>query len=149
MYFIGYVTFTFARFVYLIFLSSSVVFLFSKPRFTFAVRHQPESLPLTFSCFPWDTCFCVVEHPRLYIKRLGKYSIQFLLWHHIFAHIIQCPQANAPRWYLKVVHDRFKYLMSSAAITLCVASQRVIPKVSVYFVMDSVRNFLVTPSYLW
>jgi hypothetical protein len=37
--------------------------------------------------------------------------------------------------------------VSSAAITLCVASQRVVPKVSVYFVVDSVRKLLVTPSY--
>jgi hypothetical protein len=34
------------------------------------------------------------------------------------------------------------------AITLCVASQLVIPKVSVYLVIDSVRKFLDTPSYL-
>jgi hypothetical protein len=37
--------------------------------------------------------------------------------------------------------------MSSAAITLCVASQRVIPKVRVYFVIDSVRKLLDTLSY--
>jgi hypothetical protein len=34
-----------------------------------------------------------------------------------------------------------------AAITLCVASQRVILKVSVYFFIDSVRKLLDTPSY--
>jgi hypothetical protein len=39
-------------------------------------------------------------------------------------------------------------LGSFAAITLCVASQRVVPKVSVYFVIDSVRKLLDTPSYL-
>jgi hypothetical protein len=39
-------------------------------------------------------------------------------------------------------------LVSFAAITLCVASQRVMPKVSVYFVIDSVRKLLVTPSYI-
>jgi hypothetical protein len=39
-------------------------------------------------------------------------------------------------------------LASFAAITLCVASQRVFIVVSVYFVMDSVRNLLVTPSYI-
>jgi hypothetical protein len=38
-------------------------------------------------------------------------------------------------------------LVSFVAITLRVASQRVIPKVSVYFVMDSVRKLLVPPSY--
>jgi len=38
-------------------------------------------------------------------------------------------------------------LVSFAAITLCVASQRVIPKVNVYFVIDSVRKLLDTPSY--
>jgi hypothetical protein len=38
-------------------------------------------------------------------------------------------------------------LVIFAAITLCVASQRVIPKVSVYFVIDSVRKILDTPSY--
>jgi hypothetical protein len=32
-------------------------------------------------------------------------------------------------------------LVSFAAITLCVASQRVIPKVSVYFVMTQSENF--------
>jgi hypothetical protein len=37
--------------------------------------------------------------------------------------------------------------VSFAAITLCVASERVIPKVSVYFFIDSVRKFLDTPSY--
>jgi hypothetical protein len=37
-------------------------------------------------------------------------------------------------------------LVSFAAITLCVASQRVIPKVSLYFVIDSVRKILDTPS---
>jgi hypothetical protein len=38
--------------------------------------------------------------------------------------------------------------VSSAAITLCVASQRVFIVVSVYFVMDSVRKRLDTTSYL-
>jgi hypothetical protein len=38
--------------------------------------------------------------------------------------------------------------MSSAAITLCVASQRVFTVASVYFVIDSVRNLLDTPSYI-
>jgi hypothetical protein len=38
--------------------------------------------------------------------------------------------------------------VSFAAISLCVASQRVIPKVSVYFVIDSVRKLLDTPSYV-
>jgi hypothetical protein len=37
--------------------------------------------------------------------------------------------------------------VSSAAITLYVASQQVIPKVSIYFVIDSVRKLLDTPSY--
>jgi hypothetical protein len=37
--------------------------------------------------------------------------------------------------------------VSFAAITLCVSSQRVIPKVSVYFVIDLVRKLLDTPSY--
>jgi hypothetical protein len=37
--------------------------------------------------------------------------------------------------------------VSFAAITLCVASQRVIPKVRVYFVIDSVRELLGTHSY--
>jgi hypothetical protein len=39
-------------------------------------------------------------------------------------------------------------LMSFAAITTCVVSQRVIPKVSVHFVIDSVRKLLDTPSYM-
>jgi hypothetical protein len=38
-------------------------------------------------------------------------------------------------------------LVSFAAITLCVASQRVFIVVSTYFVMDSVRKLLDTPSY--
>jgi hypothetical protein len=40
-------------------------------------------------------------------------------------------------------------LVSFASITLCVASQRVIIVVSVYFVTDSVRKLLDTPSYGW
>jgi len=36
--------------------------------------------------------------------------------------------------------------VSSAAITLCVASQRVF--IVVYFVIDSVRKLLDTPSYI-
>jgi hypothetical protein len=36
--------------------------------------------------------------------------------------------------------------VSFAAITLCVASQRVLIIVVVYFVIDSVRKLLVTPS---
>jgi hypothetical protein len=38
-------------------------------------------------------------------------------------------------------------LVSFAAITLCFAPQRVIPKVSVYFVIDWVRKLLDTQSY--
>jgi hypothetical protein len=38
--------------------------------------------------------------------------------------------------------------VSFAAITLCVASQRVFNVVSVYFVIDSVRKLLYTISYL-
>jgi hypothetical protein len=37
--------------------------------------------------------------------------------------------------------------MSFDAITLCLASEQVIPKVSVYFIIDSVRKLLDTPSY--
>jgi hypothetical protein len=36
--------------------------------------------------------------------------------------------------------------VSFVAITLCAASQRAIPKVSVYFVINSVRKFLDTLS---
>jgi hypothetical protein len=39
-------------------------------------------------------------------------------------------------------------LMSFAAITLCVASQQVFVFVVVYFVIDSVRKLLDTPSYI-
>jgi hypothetical protein len=39
-------------------------------------------------------------------------------------------------------------LVTFAAITLCVASQRVFIVVSIYFVIDSVRNLLVTPSFI-
>jgi hypothetical protein len=38
--------------------------------------------------------------------------------------------------------------VSFAAITLCVVSQRVMPNVSVYFVIDSFRKLLDTTSYL-
>jgi hypothetical protein len=38
-------------------------------------------------------------------------------------------------------------LVSFAAITLCIASQRVIPKASLYIFTDSVRKLLVTPLY--
>jgi hypothetical protein len=38
-------------------------------------------------------------------------------------------------------------LVSFAAITLCVASERVFIVVSLYFVIDSVRKLLDTPSY--
>jgi hypothetical protein len=38
-------------------------------------------------------------------------------------------------------------LVSFAVITLCVTSQREIPKVSVYFVIDSVRKLMDTTSY--
>jgi hypothetical protein len=38
--------------------------------------------------------------------------------------------------------------MSFAAITLCVASQRVFIAVNVYFVIDSVRKLLDTPPYI-
>jgi hypothetical protein len=37
--------------------------------------------------------------------------------------------------------------VSFAAITLCVASQRVFVVVSIYFVIESVRKLLDTPSY--
>jgi hypothetical protein len=39
-------------------------------------------------------------------------------------------------------------LLSFAAITLCVTSQQVIPKVSVYFVINSVQELLDTPLYI-
>jgi hypothetical protein len=38
--------------------------------------------------------------------------------------------------------------VSFAAITLCVASQRVFIVVSVYFVIDSVRKLFDSPSYV-
>jgi hypothetical protein len=37
-------------------------------------------------------------------------------------------------------------LVSFAIVTLCVASQLVIPKVSIYFIIDSVKKLLHTPS---
>jgi hypothetical protein len=40
-------------------------------------------------------------------------------------------------------------LVSFAAITLCVASHRVFVVVRIYFVIDSVRKLLVTPSYVF
>jgi hypothetical protein len=39
--------------------------------------------------------------------------------------------------------------MSFPAITLCVVSQRVFIVVSIYFVIDSVRKLLITPSYVY
>jgi hypothetical protein len=39
--------------------------------------------------------------------------------------------------------------VSFAAINLCVASQRVIPKISVYFVIDSIRKILYTASCVY
>jgi hypothetical protein len=39
-------------------------------------------------------------------------------------------------------------LVSLTAITLCVASQRLIIVVGVYFVIDSVRKLFDTPSYI-
>jgi hypothetical protein len=38
--------------------------------------------------------------------------------------------------------------VSFAAVTLCVASERVFIVVSVYFVIDSVRKLLDTPPYI-
>jgi len=40
-------------------------------------------------------------------------------------------------------------LVSFAIVTLCVASQLVIPKVRVHFVIYSVQKLLDTPSYSW
>jgi hypothetical protein len=40
-------------------------------------------------------------------------------------------------------------LVSFASITIYVASQRVFIVVSVYFIIDSVRKLLETPSYAW
>jgi hypothetical protein len=40
-------------------------------------------------------------------------------------------------------------LVSFVCINLCVAFQRVFIFVSVYFVIDSVRKLLYTPSYIW
>jgi hypothetical protein len=45
------------------------------------------------------------------------------------------------------LYPYFVNLLSFAAITLCVASQRVFIVVSVYFVIDSVRKRLDTSSY--
>jgi hypothetical protein len=39
--------------------------------------------------------------------------------------------------------------VSFAAITFCVASQRVIPKVSIYFVMTQSGNFWIHPRMLF
>jgi hypothetical protein len=39
--------------------------------------------------------------------------------------------------------------VSFAAITLCVALQRVFILVSIYFVIDSVRKLMDTPSYVF
>jgi len=36
---------------------------------------------------------------------------------------------------------------SFAAVTLCVASQQAIPKVSIYFIINSVQKLLNTPLY--
>jgi hypothetical protein len=39
--------------------------------------------------------------------------------------------------------------VSFVAITLCVDAQRVFIVVSTYFVIDTVRKLLDTPSYFW
>jgi hypothetical protein len=41
----------------------------------------------------------------------------------------------------------YRYFVSSAAITLCVVSQRAFIVVNAYFVVDSVRKLLDTLSY--
>jgi hypothetical protein len=57
---------------------------------------------------------------------------------------LQMVQPSATRCsYIAIV---WVSLASFAVITLCVASQQVIPKVSVYFVIESVWKFLDTPS---
>jgi hypothetical protein len=59
---------------------------------------------------------------------------------------LQMAQLSATKW--SCITVLWVSLVSFAAVTLCVASQRVIPKVSVYFIIDSVRKLLDTPSYL-
>jgi hypothetical protein len=55
------------------------------------------------------------------------------------------------KWYSSLPLDANLWvsLVSSAVITLCVDPQQLIPKVSVYFFIDSVRKVLDTPSYIW
>jgi hypothetical protein len=59
---------------------------------------------------------------------------------------LQMVQLSTTRW--SCIAILCVSLVSFAAITLCVASQRVFIIVSVYFVIDSVRKLLVTPSYM-
>jgi hypothetical protein len=51
------------------------------------------------------------------------------------------------KWYSSVPLGAVVSLEIFAAITLYVASQRVFIVVSIYFVIESVRNHLDTPSY--
>jgi hypothetical protein len=61
--------------------------------------------------------------------------------------ILQMVQLSATR--CSFIAILWASLVNFAAITLCVASQRAIPKVSIYFVIDSVRIRLETPSYFF
>jgi hypothetical protein len=57
---------------------------------------------------------------------------------------LQTVQLSATRW--NCIAILWVSPVSFAATTLCVASQWVIPKISVYFVIDSVRKLLDTSS---
>jgi hypothetical protein len=59
----------------------------------------------------------------------------------------QITELSATRW--SCIAILWVSLVSFAATTLCAASQRVMPKVSVYFVMTQSGNFWIHPRMRW
>jgi hypothetical protein len=90
---------------------------------------------------PWNTIHCSLstQHIRLIVVYLVYPKISGLA---------ACSE-NC-KWYTAIrcgcIAILWVSLVNFAAITLCVATQRVFIVVSVYFVIDSVRKLLDTPS---
>jgi hypothetical protein len=96
---------------------------------------------LTYICYTFKPCsrICItayifVLHMRVYPKVSGLVAWEWEL---------QMVQLSATK--CSCIAILWVSLVSFAAITPCVASQWVIPKVSVYFVIDSVWKLLNTP----
>jgi hypothetical protein len=112
----------------------------------------------------------------LHVQRCPMRWVQHLSWRHHFATVtgtgainrihalnIKCEGLSRSFWtgclewelqmvQLSATNCRCIFilwvsLVNFAAITLCVASERVIPKVSIYFVINLVWKLLNTPSY--